>query len=158
MCGVNMLLPSVSLSYDEFVSLIRSEHAFNEDMVSYIDRKGLQHYLKFDDYISYLGKIDNLLLDKDITIKVEKYETMCNFNKGTVHIFYAKEGSPSFDEHCDPVDLMLQVTHGVKTIEMNQRDYTLHKGERLYIPASTLHRATNKYESIMLSWGINDCT
>jgi len=153
-----MPVPHVRLSYEEFISLIRSEKAFNEEMVSYIDRSGLQHYLKIDDYVSYLGKIDNLLMDKDVTIKVEKYESILNWDDGTVHIFYAKEGSPSFDEHSDPVDLILQVTHGVKTISLKQMDHTLLKGDSLYIPAGTLHCATNKNESIMLSWGLNDRT
>ena len=117
-----------------------------------------QPYLKIDDYVSYLGKIDNLLMDKNVTIKVEKYESILNWNDGTVHIFYAKEGSPSFDEHSDPVDLILQVTHGIKTISLKHMDHTLLKGDSLYIPAGTLHRATNKNESIMLSWGLNDGT
>ena len=151
-----MLLPSVSLSYNDFLSLIRSEDALSRKMVSYIDQDGLQHYLEDIDYISYLGIIDKLLIERNTTIKVERYEKLCHFFKGTAHIFFAWEDSPSFDTHTDPVDLVIQVTHGSKTMIVNDKEIVAHEGQCLYIPANTPHRATNKTESIMISWGLDD--
>ena len=153
-----MLLPKVSLSYDDFVSLIRSEESLRREMVSYIDKDGLQHYLEDIDYMSYLGIIDKLLIERNTTIKVERYEKLCQFFEGTAHIFFAWENSPSFDTHTDPVDLIIQVTHGSKTMIVNDKEITAQAGQCLYIPANTPHCATNKTESIMISWGLDDST
>jgi len=150
------MIPSVSMSLLEFHNLLRSEEAFSMAMTSYIDVDGLQHFINENDYISYLGIIDSLLLRNDITIKLEKYEKLCNYNDGTCHIFYARSNSPSFNTHTDPVDLILQVTHGSKTLEINQTFITARSGHSLFVPANTPHRAINLDESIMLSWGIND--
>ena len=157
MFGAKMI-PQVSMSQDEFYDLIRSEAAHAASMVSYIDQKGLQHFFDQTDYISYLGAIDKLLVEKNTTIKVEKYETVCKFNKGTVHIFCAWENSPSFDTHTDPVDLIMQITHGAKSIEINGAEVVASSGHSLYVPKNTPHKATNKYASIMLSWGLDDYT
>jgi mannose-6-phosphate isomerase-like protein (cupin superfamily) len=153
-----MLKPAVSLSLEEFYNLVRSPTAHQNQMVSLIDSNGLQHFIDEDDYISYLGKIDQLLMDDTITIKVEKYEKEIDYNDGTVHIFYARKNSPSFDTHTDPIDIVLEVTHGVKTIEVNGVSTVIPQGICLFVPANTLHRATNEYESIMLSWGLHDST
>jgi hypothetical protein len=152
------MIPSVSMDLSEFHSLLRSEEAHCMAMTSYIDQNRLQHYINESDYISYLGIIDNLLLRHDITIKLEKYEKLCNFTNGTCHVFYARPNSPSFDLHSDPVDLILQVTYGSKTLTINGESITAHSGHSLFVPANTPHRVTNLDESIMLSWGLNDCS
>jgi hypothetical protein len=157
MYGADMI-PKVQMSMSEFYDIIRGDLAYQQEMTSYIDSKGLQHYISESDYISYLGVVDNLLLHDDITIKLEKIEELCNFSNGTCHVFYAKPNSPSFDIHTDPVDLVLQVTHGSKTLEINGTEITAHSGQCLFVPKETPHRALNNDESIMLSWGLNDST
>ena len=157
MYGADMI-PKVKMSMLEFYDILRSEVAYSNEMTSYIDSEGLQHYINESDYISYIGVVDSLLLRDDITIKLEKYEQLCNFHNGTCHVFYAKPNSPSFGIHTDPVDLVLQVTHGSKTLEINDIEITAHNGHCLFVPAETPHRALNKDNSIMLSWGLNDST
>ena len=157
MCGVNMI-PSVDMSLSNFYDLLRSQEAQSMSMTSYIDQDGLQHFINENDYVSYLGVVDSLLLRTNITIKLEKYEKLCDYTNGTCHVFYARTSSPSFGTHTDPVDLILQVTHGSKTLEINGTPITAHCGHSLFVPANTPHRALNTDESVMLSWGINDGT
>lgn len=69
------------------------------------------------------------------------------------HLFYAVKDAPSFPTHTDPVDLIILCIHGTKTMEIDGREIEIPPGAFVYIPANTPHRATNKFESIILSIG-----
>ena len=63
--------------------------------------------------------------------------------------------SPSFPEHTDPVDVIIEVQEGEKFIEIDGKMRNLVKGESISIPANTPHRALNEKEGLMLSYGLH---
>ena len=72
----------------------------------------------------------------------------------TCHAFRAYPESISFDTHTDPDDVLLYVTEGIKTIQIDNRYIHLGINESLFIPANTPHRAINNDSSLMLSFGL----
>jgi len=88
------------------------------------------------------------------TVKIEGLEYyISNLYSKTVHCFISPKNAPSFDEHTDLCDLTIYCVSGKKTIELQGREYTILEGDSLLIPEGTLHKATNKYDSVMLSIG-----
>ena len=112
-------------------------------------------------YIDELGRdhpIDNLLVDlyaamNTYTVKIEGLESIFTDFGGTVHLYYSPRHAASFGMHTDPYDVKIICIEGVKTMEVAGVDIELHEGEQLMIPADTPHRATNKYDSVMISIG-----
>jgi mannose-6-phosphate isomerase-like protein (cupin superfamily) len=147
------------ISSEELLGFLTHKLPYEQKIVSFVNRFGMQYYVnKFTD-------IPNL---EDITIKVEGMEKyskeiwdFCirsakknNFSGPvTAHCFFAHKGSPSFGNHTDPDDVLIYCTEGIKTLYVNDKYYELRQGESVFIPADTPHEITNKYKSVMLSIG-----
>lgn len=147
-------------SIGEFFELVYNEPLlYSENMIFVIDQMGRAHQAMgpFD-----LSKYDNC------TIKIEKMEKYNSaiYQYGqklakkyhhngpvTCHAFYSNQGGYSFPLHTDPDDVIILCCDGIKTIETDIHN-EIHPNETLLIPANTPHKATNKYESLMLSFGL----
>jgi len=74
----------------------------------------------------------------------------------TAHLYIAKEGSPSFDFHTDPDNVIIAVLEGEKRVWFSDDpdDYRdVPEGHLLVIPANVEHKIENIKPSIMLSIG-----
>ena len=112
-----------------------------------IDENGLDHSID-------LNTIDYYIAQKKYTVKVEGLESFFKeYLPNTVHCFVAPQGAASFADHTDPVDVEIKCIDGIKTLNVNGNDIVLNKGQSILIPANTIHRATNLYDSIILSIG-----
>jgi mannose-6-phosphate isomerase-like protein (cupin superfamily) len=70
------------------------------------------------------------------------------------HLFWAQPGSPSLVKHQDPFDITLTCVYGRKTLEIEGERVVLDADNpSVFMPAGTWHRATNEFESIMISFG-----
>lgn len=91
------------------------------------------------------------------TVKIEDLE---NYIPGlnisantTVHCFISPARAKSFDVHEDLCDVTIYCIDGMKTIEVDGIERILQKNEQLFIPKGTPHKATNLYDSVILSIG-----
>jgi len=106
------------------------------------------------DYPIDVNEVNYYIAEGKQTVKIEGLEKyLTNFLPRTVHCFIAPMGAPSFPEHTDLTDVTIYCIDGAKTIEVEGVEHTLYKGDDIFIPVGTPHRATNKYNSIMLSVG-----
>lgn len=151
-----MQLPNLNWSYKDFEDYVLSHEAYMWDRTLYIDIDGKDVKIVSDTYEEYFAKVQIKLAESFDTIKVEGIERLCNFTEGTIHAFRYWEGSPSFGVHEDPVDVLLHVTDGEKTIEVNGKIQNLLKNDFWHIPANTPHRALNNKEGLMFSYGLSD--
>lgn len=70
------------------------------------------------------------------------------------HLFWAVAGAPSLVRHQDPFPITLKCYYGKKTLELEDELVTLDEtNPSVYMPTGTWHRATNEFESIMISYG-----
>lgn len=147
------------ITSEELLGFLTRQLPYEQKIVSYIDRSGLQHYVdKFTD----IPQLANITLkvegmekySSEIWNFLQKLSNKYNF-KGplTAHCFYAHPSSPSFGRHTDPDDVLIYCTEGVKTLFVEETYYELKEGESVFIPADTPHEITNKYKSVMLSIG-----
>ena len=119
----------------------------NGSTAMYIDELGQDHIID-------LLSVDYYIAQEKYTVKVEGLENyFTEYLPGTVHCFIAPQGAASFPEHQDPVDLEIKCLNGTKSMEIEGKEIDIHEGQSLFIPANTLHRATNKHSSVMLSIG-----
>lgn len=143
------------------------EILYNKDMIPYkeriislIDDEGrdtlLESSLELSKYSHATIKIENLekynqqIFDycKELAIHYEHNGPV------TCHAFYAIADAYSFPTHTDPDDVYLYCCEGTKTLVVDGNEVILNEGESIFIPANTPHKATNKYESLMLSFGL----
>ena len=61
-------------SFDEFYEFLLSEDCFEKCLVSFIDEHQRQRYIEQTDIWAYRGKITDLWMSGDDTIKIEGYE------------------------------------------------------------------------------------
>jgi mannose-6-phosphate isomerase-like protein (cupin superfamily) len=141
--------------FENFENFLLTEDCFNSHDVSHIDNDGNQHYLKHSEYIAYLGEVTVLLANR-ATIKVEQAEKLFEYNNGTIHIFYNDINGPSFEEHADPVDVLIECLDGTKIMEVDGTTVILQPNQSVLIPAGTKHRALNNKKALMISYGIHD--
>lgn len=151
-----MQLPNLLWTYADFEDYLLSHEAYMYDRTFYIDNRGKDVRIVSDNYNEYLAKVQVKLAEQSDTIKVEGIEHLCDFTEGTIHAFRYWENSPSFAEHTDPVDVILQVQQGGKVIEINGEEKYLEEGDIWWIPANTPHRALNTVEGLMFSYGVSD--
>lgn len=151
-----MQLPNLKWTYQDFEDYVLSHEAYMYDRTLYIDKDGKDVKIISDTYEEYFAKVQIKLAESFDTIKVEGIEKLCNFTEGTIHAFRYWEGSPSFGVHTDPVDVLLHVSAGQKTIEINGVIRDLDEGDFWHIPADTPHRALNNKEGLMFSYGLSD--
>lgn len=114
-------------------------------LAMYIDEVGRDHII---DILS----VDYYIAQEQYTVKVEGLEQYFN-ETGTVHCYISPKGARSFDPHCDPVDVTIKCIEGIKTLIVDGKEVSLHAGDSVLIPKGTLHQATNKHSSMMLSIG-----
>ena len=149
-----MLLPNFKLTYEKFEDYILSKEAFLNNKTFYIDKDGKDGIIVSDTYEEYYAKVQVKLAEQCDTLKVEGIELWAGWEYGTIHAFRYWENSPSFPEHTDPVDVIVEVHEGEKFIEVKEIMHHLIEGEAVSIPANTPHRALNKKEGLMLSYGM----
>lgn len=116
-------------------------------LAMYIDEVGRDH--KID-----LLTVDYYIAEGRYTVKVEGLEDhFTEYLPCTVHCYISPQHAPSFPDHQDPMNVEIKCLEGVKTLNIAGKDIELQAGETVFIPANTVHRATNKYASMMLSIG-----
>jgi mannose-6-phosphate isomerase-like protein (cupin superfamily) len=119
----------------------------NGTVAMIIDEQGRDHVID-------LLSIDYYIAEGKHTVKVEGLETyFTEYADSTVHCYVSPKGAVSFNEHTDPVDVEIKCITGTKTMIVNSTEIEIAQGTSLMIPKNTLHRATNKYSSVMLSIG-----
>ena len=117
-----------------------------------IDESGL-------DYDIELSVVDYYIAQKKHTVKVEGLENyFTHYQPNSVHCYVAYSGAPSFPLHQDPYDVEIVCIDGIKTLEIDNKTVVLNEGESVMIPANTWHRATNEYDSVMLSIGYENAS
>ena len=147
-------LPNLKFTYQDFEDYILSEEAFLYNKTFYIDKFGKDDIIVSSTYQEYYAKVQVKLAEQHDTLKVEGIERLCDWEYGTIHAFRYWKNSPSFPAHTDPVDVILEVHEGGKTIKVADLIYTLGKSEIINIPSNTLHQALNDKEGIMFSYGL----
>ena len=108
---------------------------------------------QLDDSI-YLQAIGFHIAEKKKTVKVEGLENhFSEYLPATVHCYISPAGAPSFKEHTDPYDVKIKCISGTKTMEINGERVEIGEGQEILIPANVPHKATNEFDSVMLSIG-----
>ena len=143
-------------SFDEFYEFLLSEDCFEKCLVSFIDEHQRQRYIEQTDIWAYRGKITDLWMSGDDTIKIEGYEQFKYIENGTIHIFYSPAGGPTFPLHSDPVNVIIEVIDGSKCIETFNGEYHMSPGQNMFLRAGVEHRAINYEKALTYSYGIND--
>ena len=151
-----MQLPDFKFDYNEFEEYVLSYDAYMYDRTFYIDNCGKDVKIISDTYEEYFAKVQVKLAEASDTLKVEGIERLCDWKDGTIHAFRYWENSPSFPVHTDPVDVIIEVHEGEKDIEVNGLNHNLRRYETVVIPANTPHRAMNKSEGLIFSYGLSD--
>ena len=144
------------MTFDQFEQFILSSDCYWEHDVSYIDEQGNQHPVAPDEHWRYQLQIAKLLAEEKYTIKIEQMERYYKYDDRTVHLFYNPKFGPSFDTHTDPVDVIIDVLAGSKSLEVDGKEIILYAGDKLLIRAGEPHRALNYEKALMASHGIND--
>lgn len=147
---------------ERILQLLFTDVLYKEELVKLIDDNGIMHTA---------NSIVELRSNPTYTVKIEGVERIFRsiFDMGrqlgeeyahrgpvTCHLFWAKPGSPSFNLHTDPYDVFLKVIEGTKVMEIDGTLVTLTPEDGLYrLKGSIPHRAVNKHESWMLSFGLD---
>lgn len=154
-----------SLLDDTLLEVLTNPVIYEEQLVKTIGEDGLQINVNSSE------EIFDYLNDATRCIKIEgieRFSPECSrFAKSfdqehspytTIHAFRSLSGSPSFDYHTDPSDVYIAVIHGEKAMLVIEdgvvNRFHLRRGDLLYIPRNTVHKAINEKDSIMLSIGV----
>jgi len=98
--------------------------------------------------------INKFLAEEKVTVKVEGMERVfTEYAPATVHVYVSPKNAASFANHTDPYDVDIHCVQGIKTMDIDGKSHVIKAGETLRIPANTPHKATNEFNSIMLSIG-----
>jgi mannose-6-phosphate isomerase-like protein (cupin superfamily) len=149
------------ITCDEYEKFIFSNFPYEQRIISIIDEFGRQIFLDNLGHLhSNYGKTVKLESMEKFNIKIYNY---CNYLKRvynhngpvTCHLFKSHKNSKSFDAHIDLDDVLIYVINGSKTFEFDKgQTTTLFAKETLFIPSGKKHKALNKEESIILSFGL----
>lgn len=147
----------------KLLQMLFTEVLYKEELVKLIDSSGRMYTAK---------SVNDVIAVPKHTLKIEGMERVFRsvFEMGqelskehnhngpvTCHLFWAKVGSPSFPTHTDPYDVFLKVIEGKKIMEVANVEHEITKTSPLFkIEGKTPHRAINRYESWMLSFGLDD--
>jgi mannose-6-phosphate isomerase-like protein (cupin superfamily) len=149
-------LPEYKFTYDDFNEYVLSERAFEKGCTFHIGSDGKDRRIDTSDYPSYLAQVQVLLAQARDTLKVECFDSVIGFVEGTVHVYRYWRDSPSFAEHVDDVDVIIQVKDGWKIMEMDGFVFNIPAGNTMYIPKGNPHRAVNGREGLMFSYGLHN--
>lgn len=144
------------MNFDEFENFLLSSQCFDNHDVAWICEDQKVHYHQQDDFYDYYAFFSKLLAEEKHTIKIEQMERHYNKPDVTIHLFYNPVNGPSFPEHTDPMDVGIECTSGIKTLDIEGMPIALEAGDYIDIPAGTPHHAINSTKSVMLSYGFND--
>lgn len=146
----------------EFQKFIETDLVYEQKIISIIDDLGRQINL------TNLGQLHS---NYGKTIKVENMEKYnehiffeCEFLKTkfnhrgpvTCHAFRAFPNSKSFGLHTDPDDVIIRVIEGRKKIMVNNIMNELISNSEIFIPKNTPHEVKNEYDSLILSFGLEN--
>ena len=148
----------------ELDKLMSNPYIYQQNLVKYVKAGGSHD----------VGSMENYLgLVNDHVVKVEGLERyskeMASFCEGigrcldhtgyiTCHLFISTQGSVSFPEHTDPMEVILYMVDGKKEMFINGQSNIMRKGSVLNILPHEKHRAENIESSIMLSFGLERYT
>lgn len=157
-------LPSIGDCGLFYFDVICTELIQDRECIYRIDDKGLDHkcdmIVALDSSSSETIKIECIELVSAGFMRtakaVQKAEITESYRDITGHLFKAKAGGYSFPVHTDPVDVIVWCIDGCKTMEVDGREYVVEKGMGLLMPANIPHRATNKFDSVMISIGFEE--
>tara|TARA_Y100000289_G_C3928875_1_gene155168 strand:- start:1343 stop:1810 length:468 start_codon:yes stop_codon:yes gene_type:complete len=144
------------MNFKDFEDFLLSEKCFKSHDVSIIREGGLQDQIDTLHYWDYQSQMARHLVEEKVTIKVEQMERHWKFDDRTIHLFYNPKFGPTFDEHTDPVDVIIEVKAGSKSLEVDGLEVILTVGDKLMIPAGTKHKALNYEKALIASHGIGD--
>jgi len=144
------------MTFDQFEAYLLSEACYQNHDVSIIDHQQLQHYIKANDFIEYNALMSSHLAQGVVTIKVEQMERYWEFDDRTIHAFYNPKNGPTFPEHTDDVDVIIECKDGIKNMEVDGKEIALQPGDKLIISKGTMHKALNYEKALMASHGIGD--
>lgn len=121
----------------------------------YIDDCGRDHEIPLMSTSRYIA-------ENKFTVKIEGLEneyqrviqSLGITKKHSAHLYVSPKDSMSFPIHTDPIDVFIYVIEGKKEMEIDNIIHIIDAGEYVSIPAGTRHRAINRYDSTMLSIGI----
>ncbi len=133
-----------------------SGQCYHEHDVSIIDENGLQHYIEPTEYYAYCALMAEHIAVGKVTIKVEQMEKHWKFDDRTIHLFYNPKFGPTFEQHTDPVDVIIECKAGQKSMWVDGMEVILQVGDKLMIPAGTEHKALNYERALIASHGISD--
>ena len=144
------------MTFDEFENFLLSTECFDNHDVAWIDQEQNIHYHDQQDFFAYQAFFSKMIAEEKCTIKIEQMERKYEASDCTIHCFYNPVNGPSFPEHTDPMDVGIECTSGIKTLDIEGYPIALEPGDYLDIPAGTPHQAINSTKSVMLSYGFND--
>ena len=144
------------MNFQQFEEFLLSEDCYMNHDVSIIDTDGLQHYISETEFFTYQTKMTKYLVQEKYTVKIEQMENYWKFNDRTMHLFYNPKNGPTFSEHTDPINVIIECKDGIKHIEVEGWEIDLLPNERVYIPADTFHKALNYEKALVISHGISD--
>lgn len=146
--------------------ILLNPFSYEQKMVHAVLLDGKQHVLdSVGEYIALLESHGEMLC-----IKIEGMEKLsrklwdfCNSAVNppgesgpfSCHCFISPQDSPSFPDHTDPDGVLLYVVEGEKYINSGAYWHAIPAGQALYIPPGTVHRAVNRFDSVMLSIGFD---
>lgn len=156
--------PSFSEGGFSFYDFVYENHLFLLDgLMKRIDHLGRDWSInKLTDFMDFSNSqtikiegcelIDNVRAAVDEVIAyVNEVEQVTTKGQITAHMFYACKDYPSFATHTDPDNLIIWCINGCKTMIVNDERIVIESGQALIMPADTPHRATNEFDSVMLS-------
>ena len=144
------------MTFEQFEDYLLSEACYQNHDVAIIDKQQFQHYITANEFVEYQALMSNHLAQGVMTIKVEQMERYWDYNDRTIHVFYSPKDGPTFPEHSDEVDVVIECKDGIKWMEVEGKKISLDPREKLLIPKGTFHRALNYEKALMASHGIGD--
>jgi mannose-6-phosphate isomerase-like protein (cupin superfamily) len=147
------------LTIEQFLLFAHNKLAYEQHLISVIADGKDYRVNSFEEL--YGKKTETIKIEgmerysKDIFDACSRFSKKYNHNGPvTCHAFYAPAGACSFDLHTDPDDVVIYCCEGIKTMFVDGNSLTILPGESIFIPANTIHKATNQHESLMLSFGL----
>jgi len=150
------------VSQDDLIEFCLSDFALKENIVYWIDDCGRDHLAKSPhEVIEALANCHTLKIQSmekyDAHIFAQCLKLSIQENRPvTAHAYVSLPESSSFSEHVDDHDVMIHCLDGCKTMVVDGKNVEIHKNNTLAIPAGTPHYATNRYQSFIISYGIED--
>lgn len=140
--------------------LLTFPYLYEENMISRLDPDHQQRLIHtpmeaFDDAPKTIKVEEVDKIFRDFYVEAQRIKAATGHEGHCVaHLFWAQPGSPSLVRHQDPFDITLMCVYGKKTLEVGDERVVLDQDNpSIFMPAGTWHRATNEFESIMISFG-----